>query len=465
MSGLLQYVAALVRENGIMKHKIIKNMAEFFCVAMCLAACGSSADNGGIQEPTTLVLAAFEDSAYIRKQVELYNQTHADYQIEIKRYERSDNMEEDGILLLQREIVAGKGPDIINFGNDYTTSDIVGAYTENLFPYMGEDYQEIYFGNILKAFSYEESLYAVPLEFWLKSFVGRKENLGEHSSWTIREMMECYHDYREQRNDRMLYPGEFKLDVFATILYGSMEYYIDWESGECSFSGEEFCDVLEFSNGFSDHLEITNDFSDKQAYLDDKALLLHMNISSVYDTCDAEYIFDGQEVTFIGYPVEGRSGTIIESFGPVLAISAGSENKDAAWEFVSECLSPSAQSELPSDFPSGFPICRSVLEERITEAMEIEYETDENGVRNPVVKAQVLFAGEDPEDIYNITQKQAEQLLALIEQAEIRSQAEQNIHNILLEEVAYYFSGAKSLGETADVIQARVSMYVNERIK
>ena len=86
-------------------------------------------------------------------------------------------------------------------------------------------------------------------------------------------------------------------------------------------------------------------------------------------------------------------------------------------------------------------------------------------MRNPVVKAQVLCAGEDPEDIYNITQKQADQLLALIEQAEIRSQVELNIHNILLEEVAYYFSGAKSLEDTANVIQARVSMYVNERIK
>lgn len=458
-----------------MKNKTIKNMAAFFCAAMCLAACGSNADNGGAQESmpdvrgsdadsggtqeaTTLVLAAFDDSTYLRKQVELYNQTHSDYQIEIKRYERSENMEEDGIFLLQREIVSGEGPDIINFGNDYVTSDIAGAYTENLYPCMGEDYQERYFGNILAAFSHEESLYAVPLGFNLKSFAGRKENLGERNSWTIREMAECY---REQENDRMLYPGEFKKDVFGTILTGSMEYYIDWESGECGFSGEEFCDVLEFCNGFPDHLEITNDFSAKQTFLEDKALLLPINISSVYDICRAEYIFDGQEITFIGFPVEGRSGTIVESCGPVLAISAGSENKAAAWEFISGCLSPPAQSELPS----GFPICRSVLEERIAEAMEIEYETDENGVRNPVVKEQILFAGEDPGDIYNITQKQAEQLLTLIEQAEIRSQTERNIYNIFLEEVEYYFSGAKSLKETADVIQARVSMYVNERIK
>lgn len=445
-----------------MRHKIIKNAAVIICVTMCLAACGSEADNGGTQETAALVLATFDDSVYLQNQVELYNQTHTDYQIEIKRYERSENMEEDGILLLQREIVSGEGPDIINFGNDYATGDIAGTYTEDLFPYMGEDYQEKYFGNILQAFSYEEGLYAVPLAFRLKSFAGKKENLGERGSWTIREMMEWYH---EQGNDKMLYTGAYKRDVFGSILTGSMEYYIDWESGECGFNGEEFHDVLEFCNEFSDHLEITDDFSSKQAYLDDRALLLYMNISSVYDICRAEYIFDGQEVTFIGFPVEGKSGTIIESFGPVLSISAGSEHKDAAWEFISECLSPSAQKELPSKFPSGFPICRSVLEERIAEAMEIEYMTDENGVRNPVVKEQVLFAGEEPMDIYNITPGQAEQLLALIEQAEIRSQTEMNIYNVFLEEVDYYFNGAKSLEETANVIQAKVSIYVNERIK
>ena len=463
------------------KMKFINNTAKgckgwFFCTVLAialLAGCsapvtqeesivtGREADNGVTQEPTVLVLASFEDSPYLQRRVELYNQTHADYQIEIKRYERSENMEEDGVLLIQREIVSGKGPDIINYGDDYATGDIAGAYTEDLFPYMGEDYQELYFGNILKAFAYEESLYAVPLEFWLKSFAGRKDNLGERSSWTIREMMECYHDYHEQESDRRLYPGAYKLDVFGAILAGNMEYYIDWESGECSFNGEEFCAVLEFCNEFSDHLELPDGYSSKQAYLDDKALLSYENIFSVYDVYESEYTFGGQEVTFIGFPVEGKNGTIIESFGPVLAISAGSKNKDAAWEFISECLSPSAQRELTF----GFPICRVVLEERIAEAMEIEYETDENGERKPVAKEQILFAGEDPVDIYNITQKQADQLIALIEQAEIRSQPEWNIYNVFLEEVAYYFSGAKSLKETADVIQARVSIYVNERIK
>ena len=90
-------------------------MAILSVIAVCLVACGRNTDDD-LQEGTTLILASFDDNVYLKKQVELYNQTHNEYQIEIQRYERSEQMEEDGILLLQREIASGKGPDIIDFG-------------------------------------------------------------------------------------------------------------------------------------------------------------------------------------------------------------------------------------------------------------------------------------------------------------------------------------------------------------
>lgn len=427
-----------------------------------LSACGRSEeeqDEGQTEEQAeVLVLAAFDQSPYLRRQVELYNQSQDDYRIEIQQYERSGKPEEDGVLRLQREIVSGNGPDLIDFGSGYTTSDIVGKYTEDLYAYLGDEGRKACFDNILTAFSYQEGLYAVPLGFILKSFAGRTENLEGRSSWTIREMLECF---RGQDKERLLYPGAFKLDVFATILTGSMEYYIDWETGECAFDGEEFRDVLEFCNGFSDHLEIEEDFSVKKAFLEDKALLMPVRIDNVYDICEEELIFDGQEVTFIGFPVEADSGTMIESCGPVLAVSIGSRHKEAAWEFIRRCLDGPAQRELPS----GFPVCRSVLEEQLEEAMKTEYGTDENGMEHPVVKHQVLFEGEEPVDIYSITQEQADRLLALLESACSCSQTDSIIYQVFLDEAGSYFSGDKGLEETVDVIQARVSMYVAERIE
>ena len=97
--------------------------------------------------------------------------------------------------------------------------------------------------------------------------------------------------------------------------------------------------------------------------------------------------------------------------------------------------------------------------------METEYGMDENGMEHPVVKHQVLFEGEEPVDIYSITREQADRLLALLEGARQCSQTDRKIYRIFLDEAGGYFSGDKSLEETADVIQARVSMYVAEKIE
>lgn len=425
-------------------------------LAVWLTACsGKAEEKTGEQE--VLVLAVFDDNAYLQEQIQQYNRMQQDYRIEIREYSRSELMEEDGVLLLQREIASGKGPDLIDFGSGYSTSDIVGEYTENLYSYMRQGTEADYFENILQAFSYRENLYAVPLGFTLKSFAGTTKNLGERGSWTIGEMMECYGGQEKQK---LLYPGAFKRDVLGTILSGSMETYIDWETGECSFNGEGFREVLRFCNEFPERLEITDDFSVKQTFLEDKALLLPVGVNTVYDICRTEYIFGEEEVTFIGFPTEGGSGTMIQSNGPVLAISRGSRHKSGAWAFIAWLLSPSVQSELPS----GLPVCRAVLEEQISQAMEMENEINEDGIQVQVVKQQVFFEGEKPMDIYCILPRQAEQLIDLIEQAETVSQVEPKIYKIFLEEADYYFNGVKSLEETTDIIQSEISIYVNEKI-
>lgn len=160
-------------------------------IILLLFFSGCKASQGEGEEPKVLVLATFDDSPYLRKQIEIYHGLQDAYRIEVEKYERSEQKEKDGILRLQREIVAGQGPDIIDYGTLYTTSDVVGEYTINLFDYMGKNWKEEYVENIVHSFLYKEKLYALPMGFSLSSFVGTKENLGKENSWTIEEMMEC----------------------------------------------------------------------------------------------------------------------------------------------------------------------------------------------------------------------------------------------------------------------------------
>ena len=105
-----------------------------------------------------------------------------------------------------------------------------------IWPYLeNTEYGEDCFENVIDAFSYQDGLYALPVSFKLETFVGNREELGGRTSWNVSEMISCY---EEKAQDMLLYPGQMKMDVFGTILTGSMEYYIDWENGTCNFDGE-----------------------------------------------------------------------------------------------------------------------------------------------------------------------------------------------------------------------------------
>lgn len=441
--------------------KIIFTRNKLLCICTCLAllltGCGSQSEENRV----TLVLADFANDYELQKQVEIFNQNHTAYQIEIKQYQRFEQEDGDGIERLQREIVSGKGPDLINFGYGYSVTDILGKYTEDLFPYFEEltaKGENTYFTNILQAFAYEDGLYAMPVSFCLQTFAGRSSLIGERESWSIEGLMDCYESARKKAGGSlMLYPGEMKKDVFGTFLIGSVENYVDWEQGTCSFDGDEFKKLMEFANQFPDSLNITEDFSPLGCFAAGDALLYPMTLSSIYDICKAEMVL-GEAVTYIGYPVNGEDGTVIQASDLMLAISIGSEHKEIAWEFLSQFL----QEDYQNNIERGFPINKAALEKQLQQGLCLEYTEAADGSKKPIVKGEIIFEGEEPLKIYKMTEAEVSTLVQLIERASIGSAYDSRLHTILLEEVDSYFAGDKTLDKTAEVMQGRAQMYVGE---
>lgn len=427
-------------------------------ISQLLSACGREKDVNLDAAPITLTLASFGEDADLQKQAEQFNETHSDYQIKVEQYLRSEIPEEDGIARLQREIMMGKGPDIIDFGSGYSTRDVMGEYTEDLFPYLKKDGAENtnkFFENVLDSFSHHGKLYAVPVSFGLQTFAGSRTRLGERDRWTMQEMIAVYEAAPE---GTVLYPGETKKDVFGTILYGNLDYYIDWEKGQCHFDSEEFAQTLAFANSFPEVLQITEDYSVKQAYNEGDALLYQMRMHEVYDICTADLIF-GEETTYVGFPVEEGIGTVITGSNHMLAISVNSVHKEQAWAFISGFM----EEEYQNNISIGFPILRSALEKKLQENREILYEQNENGNLIPVERAQIRFEGEEPIPVYNITEKQANMLLELSGNATISNNTDMILYGILLEEAEGYFSGDRTLKETCKVMQGRAEVYVAEQ--
>ena len=421
-----------------------------------LPACGNHPIPPSDKE--TLVLAIFEDNARVSEQVTLFNENNDDYNIVVKRYIRTPHeIESDGIATLQREIMSGKGPDIIDYGSLYNAGDIAGGYTEDLldwFDSTADFAAEDFYANIMESYKYQGALYAMPVSFRLKTLVGTQDNLGSVNHWTVEGMMACYEQYAD---DKILYPGETKLDVLGRILSGSMGYYIDWETGICRFDSEEFKQVMMFSDRFPAHFMPDDDFSAKRIFLDDGALLYPLILSNIYDIRRSEIIFGDADIAYIGFPVTGINGTMIMSYGPMLSISIGSSHKEAAWAFIRQFLGDEYQDGIDDELP----IRRDALEKMLLDSRDVEYD----GAGEIIARSVVMFEGEDDAYIYHLPEQQADALRDLIENAELNASVDYKLYQLLMEEAAGYLMGNKSLEETVDVMQGRASIYVNEKIK
>ncbi|MCD8327331.1 MAG: ABC transporter substrate-binding protein [Lachnospiraceae bacterium] len=433
-----------------------------------LAACGSGGETEDIQALTVACvgIGREDDGSFsvpsLDEPIQQFQEEHEGYQVVLTAYQRSAEAEEDELALLQREIVSGEGPDVILFFGGYDMTDIVGGYTEDLYSWLDEGWEEEYFENILDAFSYEGKLLALPLSFTLKSIAVSEETAQNRSGWTMEELIDCYETaYEASGEELLLYAGEIKKDVFALLLTANLSDFVDWETGECQFESENFQKILEFANRFPEELNLADDFSIAQAYAEGKCLIYPVSLSSVYDIAVPEVYF-GENVTFIGYPARDGNGTIISAGSLVVAISALSEQKEMAWEFISQFLEEDYQSE---KITYGFPISKTVLLEQIEAALDIEYEEGSDGASTPVVKRKVSSELDGTiAEIYQITETQKEQLLQIIESVSKGTAFDSQLNSLILDETQGYFAGEKTAEETMEVIQSIAKMYVNENL-
>ncbi len=189
-----------------MKYKIaIIHVILTLCVFM-LAGC-NKADTGDHER--TLTVGIFQEDADFLKKVSIFGE-ESQYEIEIVRYD-SASYEEDPYQQLKIEIAAGKGPDIINFGGEYSESVAAGLLTDDLFEYMDSDEtfeKEDYFENILYAFAVDGRLPVITESFSVDTALGLSDYFGGIEEWNYRELSAVYEQYKE---DHILYPGESKL--------------------------------------------------------------------------------------------------------------------------------------------------------------------------------------------------------------------------------------------------------------
>ena len=439
-------------------------------------------DPSMLPEKTVLTLATLSLSQSLRQQVAKFNRENDRYRIEVQDYSEYNEIiaspgsytedSSSALLKLNTELLSGNLPDLIDVsGGELPVAQYAAkGFLEDLMPYLNRESAvspNKLMESVLNAVKTDGKLYQLPTSFQVVSAAGKREIVGGYESWTTDEVEDALKKLPEGAT--VFNVDYTKSHVLYLCASSAMNRFVDWQAGACSFDSDDFKSILSFANTFPDEFDTTNfDFdeyrSDYRRVGQKEQLLANIAFAS-FDDIYYQFAAMDNDVCFVGYP--GASDGFGSGFVPLgsICMTTACKDKDGAWGFIRSLLSMDAQMQSPA-----FPMLKSAFEQQAEAAMQQDYVTDEDG--NPILDASgnpipvVLYTigfFNETVDVYAVTPEQYQAVCDLINQTKSVFTFDENLMNILTEEAAAYFAGAKTLDETAAMIQNRASPYIAEQ--
>ncbi len=423
-----------------------------------------------VTQKEIITLATMWSSSDLQEAVVNFNKQSDTYKVRIDTYfddstEWSETKYQDAVTALNNAITSSNCPDIIDLSNSNINNYVSKGLLRDLSSYLEsssvkrEDLMEA----VLDAYTFEDTLVCIPTKFSIATIMGRTSQLGDRTSWTIKDVME----FSAQYPDAKLFNYSSKATMLATCLQYSSESFIDYAAGKCNFESQDFLDILEFCNTFEAETDWDREGESFPKQISEGKILLNQMYVSDMEEMQMYSLMFNEPITFIGYPtVDGTNGNRING-QDCYAITTKSKNPDGAWAFIESML----QYEKPDEYGyyNGFPVRKDILEEVFELAMKENGSYDENGNimldanGEPMIWPKTTWGYDDwSAEIYAATPEQVQAVRDLIDSAVAGSNNDETILNIITEEAQGYFEGQKSAQDVASVIQSRVQTYISE---
>lgn len=388
----------------------------------------------------------------LKKAAIQFNRTNNEYKIEFVEYSE----EEDAQTKMNADIIAGKAPDIIDLSDVMVENYVAKGILEDLTPYYEKDAEinaEDMVPSVLEAMKTDGKLYYASPYFSISSLIGKAKIVGDRTGWTFNEMKAAL---EKKGDDTRPFLSISKMETLYYFLL-SVDDFVDWKTGECSFDSTEFKEILEMSNaGANEEPDEDDVYKMVKELQEEKALLFYSGI--IPEQIPAYEKMFGENVTFIGCPSKDREGTYFD-FGTMVGISSQSEMKDGAWEFIRTLMTKEYQATQAFqnyDTPTRSDCFEMMMKAKMTTT---EY-VDEFGQTISPIEATDDWGMET--EIGPLSKKNADMYRDLVNRTKKVETYNLPIIEIIEEEVQPYFAGDKNVDETAKIIQGRVTTYINE---
>lgn len=419
------------------------------------------------------------DNSHLLRSVSQFNRNSPDCRIEIKEYynmwQDSGNPDaaEEARTALHLDISSGRCPDILVLEYDDLENYAAKGLLEDLTPYLKENgFLEIS-DNVLEAYTFQGKLFALPGALQIRTIVGYTSSLGQTEigdGWTLEEMME----FIDSHPDKTVFSADAG-QLLKYCLTFNQSYFVDQENHTCSFASDEFINLLEFCGRFSDTQEEEGKGVLDLAGKRNSALLYEVELFRPEDITLLMQILGVKNVpdlSYIGFPtLDGQPGSLLEDCGGTCAISAKSEHKKEAWDFLEILLTGWEQP--PKSFAAllgtkGFPTELGTRERYFAKVMENPWRLRESGEIHTEYGLPVrycyhaLIQNEQRLYFYVPLPEETDLICELLDSA-TTARGSSQITSIVSQEAQAYFSGQKSAADVAAIIQNRVSVYLEEQ--
>lgn len=449
-------------------------------------------DASEVKEKTVLTLACMGLDWSLRSKIVEYNKSNDQYRIQVVDYSEyaTDDDYNAGITKLTTEIISGSVPDLFLTSSLPIDKYAAKGVVADLYTFMdgGSGLSRDYFvPQVLKAIEKDGKLYELPTKFSVETAYALSSIVDQYDTWNVAAVQDAMAQLQEGAT--VFSTGWTKSSVLNNCLTRNLAAFVDWTTGKCTFDSEAFQQLLAFCNSFPDDSSsddgiaysseaATVDTMDDPVWESDATRILSgkqlMATTSFYSFED--YIYNiypvKDKVTFVGYPSEsGEPGNSFYIQCP-MAISSVTKYPDAAWDFVSTMI---RQTNEDAESMYAFPISQEAFDKKMTSVMTEQYQLDVNGEQvdwdedgEPdkmcIGTYEVVENGESTwQQVYALTQEDIDQILSVINSATGIVDYDDEILSIVSDEVSAYFAGDKDVQTTANMIQSRVNLYVQEQ--
>lgn len=424
--------------------------------------------------PKSIKLAVIHKYSVLSKLVSDYNRSQKNYRVEVVEYGKdtqSSQEWQDVANRMMADMLGEEPPDVMDLGPfalvglDPSLEDLMEKeYVEDLLPYLERSKKvskEDFEPKILEIFSCPKGLPAIPTSYDISTVIVPAGEFSGDMGWKVSDLIA----YDKAHPDLDPVEGCSSWQAYFFCIKPNIPSFVDRDKKEANFDCAEFREMMEYAHSFPapEGIIPANAYSENQ-------FLAEVRVVSLLGIQTVTRRYFGKNAKIQGYPsVDGRPLSILDQDADsiALAICKRSGEKEGAWDFVEYVLTHGT--DVNSYAFGGIPTNKKILEENW------EKLAAEDGPLKGMIQSMPgtdpgsfnvdPFGEEEPENyifIHPLSEGDRKTLQDLLDSAQTYDQETQKILRIVWSECKEYFNDQKTLDQTIEAIQGRVSLYLKE---